>query len=304
MRIYYIGNFTKIWHEECIAKSFEELGCEVIRRQENEWTPQALTKDILSERPDFVLFVKLKVAGNAGEQTKMIKDLKGEVLTVCWLFDPYIGYIREYSVAWQPYFKADRVFTTDGGVDEKWKEYGINHTLLRQGIYEPEAYMKPGEKKYDVIFVGSQNDQYPYRDEVIKFLKNNYDFHWFGRANSDAVRSHALNELYGQSKIAIDISVYKPSYWSNRFYETLGRGGFLISNMIGGLEEEFTPFKHLAVYTKGNFEQLKQVIDYYLEHDKEREAIRLAGFNHVKNNFTYKQRCQKLLEHLNIGTTE
>jgi hypothetical protein len=298
--IYYIGNFTQIWHEECIAKSFEDLGVKVFRRQEGKMSAEQIFDDIMEKRHDidFVLFAKLKIGGDANV---LLAKLKREgVKTVCWLFDPYFGYIREYSVDFQPYFKADVVFTTDGGHDKEWKEHNINHICLRQGIYEPEAYMKPAPFEYDIIFVGTMNNEYPYRDKVISFLEATYGdrFKWFGKENSEAVRSHALNDLYGKAKIAIDISVYLESYWSNRFYETMGRGGFLLCNMIEELDKEFTPYKHLAVYTKENFTQLKEVIDYYLSHDEEREKIRLAGFEHTKNNYTYKIRCKTMLDNL------
>lgn len=301
--IYYIGNFTKIWHEECIARSFEELGKEVFRRDEKSMSAEDMLEDILSKNVEFVLFAKLKIGGDVNGLVRKLKE-RG-IKTVCWLFDPYFGYIREYSVDNQPYFKADYVFTTDGGHQKQFEEHGINHICLRQGIYSPEAYMKPSKFEYDIVFVGTENNEYPYRQQVLSFLRDNYKkFTWFGRFNSDEVRSSQLNELYGKSKLAIDVSVYLPNYWSNRFYETLGRGGCLVCNMIEGLDKEFAPFKDLITYTKGDFEQLKRLIDYYLENDEAREKIRQSGFEKVSKNYTYKIRCQKLLEHLNIGITE
>jgi spore maturation protein CgeB len=53
-------------------------------------------------------------------------------------------------------------------------------------------------------------------------------------------------------------------------------------------------------YEYGNFKQLQELIDYYIEHDDEREKIRLAGHKLVKNNYTYKHRWQKILEDLGI----
>jgi spore maturation protein CgeB len=300
--IYYIGNFTKIWHEECIAQAFEANGKEVFRRDESSMNAEQIFDDIMSKDVEFVLFVKLKIGGNATELVKKLKEVG--IKTVCWLFDPYFGYIREYSVDMQPYFKADYVFTTDGGHQKQFEEHGINHICLRQGIHEPESFMKKSDFEYDIIFVGTENNSYPYRQEVIKFLRDNYNFTWLGRHNADEIRSTALNDLYGKAKLAIDISVYMPNYWSNRFYETLGRGGCLVCNMIEGLDKEFTPFKEVITYTKGDFNQLRRVLNYYLENDEARESIRLNGFNRVHDNYTYKTRCKKLLEHLNIGTKE
>ena len=89
--------------------------------------------------------------------------------------------------------------------------------------------------------------------------------------------------------------MHMPHYWSNRVYETIGRGGFYIS-ADWGLEEEFTPRLHYIPYEYGNLEDLKQKIDYYLLNGQERENIRQAGFEWCKLQYTYKRRCEKLLE--------
>jgi spore maturation protein CgeB len=83
-------------------------------------------------------------------------------------------------------------------------------------------------------------------------------------------------------------------------YETIGRGGFMIHPYIKGLEREFEDKKHIVFYEYGNFEQLKELIDYYLEHDAEREAIRKAGHELVKQNYTYRNRWEYILKELNV----
>ena len=67
---------------------------------------------------------------------------------------------------------------------------------------------------------------------------------------------------------------------------------------IPGLEKEFTPYEHFVPYNMGNFDQLKKIIDYYLTHDKEREKIRRAGFEHCKKHHTYLHRVKVLLKTL------
>ena len=91
-----------------------------------------------------------------------------------------------------------------------------------------------------------------------------------------------------------------PDYWSDRIYETIGRGGFLIHPYIKGLEREFEDKKHLVFYEYNNLSQLQELIDYYLEHEDEREKIRISGHEFVKNNYTYKNRWESVLKELNI----
>jgi len=96
--------------------------------------------------------------------------------------------------------------------------------------------------------------------------------------------------------VVVGDSVYSPRYWSNRLYETIGRGGFLIFPKIPGIDGEFTPYKHFVPYDYFDFDGLKEKIDYYISHDKEREEIKMAGFEHCKNKHTYRHRCEYLIK--------
>src|SRR5690606_16107597 len=135
MRIVYIGNFTKLWDEEYIARSFEQLGHEVYRYRESTRFTQ-LIEEVLEIKPDFVIYAKFRV-GNPDMVMGAFK--KAGIKTVCWVFDLYWGYTRQYRITTDYMFKADIVFSTDGGHEEHWKRVGINHKLLRQGIYAPEC---------------------------------------------------------------------------------------------------------------------------------------------------------------------
>jgi spore maturation protein CgeB len=66
------------------------------------------------------------------------------------------------------------------------------------------------------------------------------------------------------------------------------------------MEKEFTNKEHLVFYEYKNFKELKSLVDYYLENDKEREKIRLAGHNLVKERYTYKNRWEHILKELGI----
>ena len=64
-------------------------------------------------------------------------------------------------------------------------------------------------------------------------------------------RNAQLNNLYANSKIAIGDSVCigfnHERYWSDRVFETIGRGGFIIHPYIKGLEEFFIPDKEIIL---------------------------------------------------------
>jgi hypothetical protein len=289
-KIAYIGKFRKIYDEEQIARGFESLGHKVARIEEESLGIIDAPIILRECNPDLVLFAKLCIIGNPQKVLDIIKDLG--LKTASWTFDIYWDSVRQPLIKIMPQFKADYVFTTDGGNDEDWERAGINHYTVRQGIYEGFAYMAEVEPKYDIVFVGGEATLGDYRLKLMSFLEETYGdkFHWFGRYNTNEVREHALNELYASAKIIIGDSVYSPHYWSNRIYETIGRGGFFIHPMVEGLDREFEPYKEFIPYNYGDFNGLKTIIDYYLTYDEERNAIRRRGFERCKD-YTYAKRC-------------
>ena len=290
LRILYVGNFFEPWmSEEYIAKSFEALGHYVKRRDETNISDDNIIED--SKRGyDFLLYSKLRIKGS---QENVLKNVN--IPKVCWFFDIYPKTIREKRLRGDWVQMADYFFTTDNGNQEFYKKMGRSHECIRQGIYHEEAMEgKFNEKlKTKIFFAGAQNHWFSPRQQFLDFLQRTYkhDFNWPRRTT----RQMRLNNSIASAKIVVGHNIRFPHYWSNRIYEMTGRGGFFITPSVDGLEEEFEDGKHIICYEDKNFDDLKSKIDYYLEHDDEREKIRKAGFEHCKNNFTYKHRCQELL---------
>lgn len=297
--VVYIGDFAQPFDtEKYIAEALEELGYRVVRVNERKFFLRLIDEvinEIVYYKPSLVLFSKGRPLGDAEVFIERLKGLG--VPTACWLFDlyfdlpsPRIGKLKRKEAP----FNCETIFSTDGGHDNDFKLIGIKHKLLRQGIYEPEAILYDRPKTKDVIFVGS--DSFGNRAKMLDGLKKRYGkrFEWHGYETS--IRNLPLNELYATAKVVVGDSFPSSRYWSNRIYETLGRGGFLLHPHVEGIEEEFEDGKHLVLYKRGDMDDLYTKIDYYLSHDEEREKIRVAGFEHVKNNYTYKHRCIELMK--------
>jgi spore maturation protein CgeB len=184
--------------------------------------------------------------------------------------------------------------------------------FLPAGVFGPECYVHPdynGTFDYDVIFVGSRgyHPEYPYRPKLIDALREFYGnrfLHVGGDGDTGVVRGDDLNRIYARSKIAIgdtlNINFNYPYYSSDRLFESTGRGGFTIYPNILGLDAFFEDKKEIVFYEHGSLKDLKTKIDYYLEHDEEREAIRFAGHQRAKNEHTYKHRWATILKELDI----
>lgn len=297
MKIFFIAIFTRPWDEEQIAKGFEANGHTVLRHEERGYSNKEFLDEIEKQKPDIVLFTKLRINQQPDELISGIKKLG--IPTVSWTFDLLAGHpARESRVRHFPFLKADYVFLTDGGHEEEYRRAGVNKFTLRQGINDQYCYMSESPEKYDVVFVGTENQTFPYRQRLTKFLKETYGdrFTWIGRTDPFEARGHKLNELYASSKVVIGDCMYSDNYWSNRVYETLGRGGFMIHPRVKGIEEHYEPYKHFIPYDWGDFEGLKEKIDYFLEHKEERDRIRTSALEHTKQNHLWSIRCKEFIE--------
>lgn len=291
MKISIIGKFKRLYDEEYIARSFEMLGHTVQRIEERLITHQIV--GLIDEfNPDVVLWTKLMVV-----EPHKVREALRKYKTVCWVFDLYFDYEREFRIKTHPAFTADYVFTTDGGHQERFKSVGINHQCVRQGIFKEDCYIADGTPEDTIVFVGSDNVYNQQRNKQISVIQQRFGdkFKWYGRFDTNEVRNGDLNILYSKSKIVIGDSVYSPHYWSNRVVETLGRGGFLIHQEVEGLKE---CYPHLVTYKRGDFDDLCAKINYYLAHEEERLDIVRKNFEWVKENYTCDKQCQKILDYI------
>lgn len=312
MRIAFLGNFQVDYtSEQHHAKSLEALGHHVIRLQEGK-------KDgsqILSAAKTCHLFVWVHTHGWRTPGLKMsfvLQSLKQRnIPTLSYHLDLWFGLKRQADMKRDEVWNIEHFFTVDKLMAD-WLNTNTQTKghYIAAGVFGEECYgfdLHNGNGRYyenEIIFVGSRgyHSEWPYRPQLIEWLQNNYKdkFKLWGGDGLGVVRGHKLNELYAKTKICIGdtlcINYDYPYYFSDRIFETTGRGGFIIHPRIKGLENYFTEGEHIACYDYGNFGELKEKIDYYLTHDEEREKIRIAGHEHTKNNHSYKHRWAEIIK--------
>lgn len=289
MNVLYLGKDKPHATERYVRSALEQHGLTVdlinVKPGVYERVKPLLSQDDLK----FVLFSKPYVSG-CQDFLELCK--RKNIPTVCWQWDLYWG-LRGTK---PPQFNADYLFTTDGGHQHLWERHYSHHQVLRQGIHSLHHAAVPSDYKYDVAFVGSVMRTHPIRKALIKHLRNRYGSRFLLVQNT---RGMKLNHLLSQIKIVVGDSHPSPYYWSNRIYEILGRGGFLMHPRVEGLDQEFTPGEHYVAYPRDDFDILDRTIEYYLSHDDERHKIKKSGFDHVGRHYTYTKRVQSLL--LRIG---
>ena len=287
MQIIYIGQFKVHSTEAYTAYAFRELGHTVYKLPLDFGTSEL--SDLLREkRIDFVLFAKPSKIPNI---KYVIDECKiHNVKSICWMYDLYFDLPSGFSRKPSDLLAGQDILVTTTPTD--YWDNKIKHLVVRQGIHEPEYFMVKDYYDKDVRFIGSMYGDY--RPKLKKFLESmpEYPFEWVGL--SDEYRGIELNKLLGRTKIIIGDSVPFPKYWSNRLYEVVGRGGFLIMPDIEGIKEEIPS---LVTYKYGDFDDLKEKIKYYIEHDQEREELRMICHKEMKA-LTYKNRVKYFLKNI------
>jgi hypothetical protein len=305
MRIAFLGNFAVPYSSETHhARSLETLGHEVIRLQEPSTAVSVITEQAL--RADAFVWIHTHGWDTPGIDFALRAIKNAGIPTLTYHLDLWWGLQRQKDVRSSPYWDLDHFFT----VDKKMADWLTDNTpvkghYLPAGVFDEECFISsdPSPFANDVIFVGSRgyHPEWPWRPQLIDWLRNTYGSrftHIGGDGDSGTLRGAALNAAYSGSKVAVGdtlcLGFDYPWYASDRLFEAPGRGGFQIFPRIKGIPELFDGT--MEFFNFGDFDGLKDLIDYYLEHDQPREALRTMCHEHVKTHHTYVQRWETILE--------
>lgn len=314
MKIAFLGNFSLPWCTEVhLAATMERLGHQVTRMQEDRTNPADVCKIV--DGHDLFFFVR--TWGNTLTLDHLAWMRRHGIPSVSYHLDLYVGLKREAGLVNDPFWRTDHVFSPDGSPEAAavFERLGINHHWMRAGVFEGECEMAApsmGAPWRDVVFVGGGkeygHEEWPYRRQLVEWLESTYGdrYHKFGHPQP-TMRGRDLNQLYADSKVVVGdtlcLGFTRPNYTSDRVYETIGRGGFIIHPYVEGMSTEFVDGTHLRFYQYGDFDQLRFLIDQHVADDELRERIRRSGFEHVKRNCTYTVRLGHMFRVLD-GTAD
>jgi len=229
--------------------------------------------------------------------------------------DLWLGLERQKDLETDPFYKTIGHFFATDKLMADWfnTNTDVKGHYIPAGVYDKEVYIdtRGDEAANDVIFVGSKgyHHEWQYRPQLINKLKDMYQerfTHVGGDGDTGTIRGERLNRVYAASKVAVGdtlcIGYNYPYYFSDRLFESTGRGGFTIFPYIKGIEDNFEIGKEIVTYEYGNFDELKEKVDYYLVNADEREKIRQAGNKRTYRDHTYVKRWETILKELQNGT--
>lgn len=308
LRVAYVGNFRPVHStENHVRQALEANGHTVLPFQEDDTATWERLRLTMPGDFDLLLWTRTWHLPEADQAGVLNRFRELGVPSVGFHLDRWWGLDREHQVADEPFFRCDLMVTADGGHDDQWVAAGVDHVWMPPAVLRSEAVLGTPRPRFrsEVVFVGSwagYHPQWQHRRDLIGWLGRTYGrrFAVWPRSGR-SVRGSDLADLYGSVKVAVGDSCMLPDldgtpsthYWSDRIPETLGRGALLLHPETGGLEEAFGD--GLKRWDLGRWDQLKVLIDRYLDDEPARAAQADLGRQVVLDQHLYEHRMAQLV---------
>lgn len=308
LRLAFIGNFVPPFSTENDRKwSFEKLGHEVVPFQESRTTVEDLRRALVAKKFDGLFYSHTHRWEIAGLKEFFTDYCRPRLPTVSVHLDRWAWLDRVKDIGAEATWFTEYQFMADGSPEavKLYEKHGLNWHYLKAGVVERDCYQAapdPALFPHEIVFIGSKgyHPEYPFRPQLVEFLAKTYGdrFGHYGNDGLGVIRGESLNILMATAKIVVGDSCFggRPKYVSDRYYETRGRGGFLLHPKVDGVDHVGVAHYGGLEHDNLNLRSLKEEIDYYLKAEEEREDLRLEGFTWVKQFETYTNRARQMLE--------
>lgn len=146
------------------------------------------------------------------------------------------------------------------------------------------------------------------RIQLLNRLARKFPVHFYTQSDTSALQNviccgsaesrYEMPKIFRCSKINLNpTSKSIKTGISQRIWDIVGAGGFVISNYQAELTEHFELGTEIETY--GSLEELEDKCSYYLEHDDIRRKIAEKGYEKVKQYHTYEVRIKEMINILN-----
>ncbi|MCD6193712.1 MAG: glycosyltransferase family 1 protein [Candidatus Aminicenantes bacterium] len=266
---------------------------------QHSWFYDILAAQIKHYKPDVLLNQAMD-----GISTRFLREMK-----------PYVRLLVGQHAATrlseaEDFSCYDLVISSFPPTVDYFRQKRIPAELHRLG-FEPRVLclLKYNDKMFDVTFVGSFHSVHSSRVKLLEALCAQLpQIRIWGPSvehlpSTSKLRKHYVGQAWGRdmyqillnSKITLNHHGDIAPYANNmRLFEATGVGTLLITDWKVNLHEMFEPRKEVVAYRTP--EECAELIQYYLEHDDEREAIARAGQQRTLREHTYYQRMQELVD--------
>jgi hypothetical protein len=262
------------------------------------WFYDILASQIRSYKPDVLINLVMNGIG-----TRFLREMKPYVRLL-------VGQHAATCLSDADDFRCyDFVISSFPPTVNYFRQNGIPAELNRMA-FEPRvlSYLKAEEGAFDVTFIGSLYGVHGSRVALLEAVCARFPQTriWGPEVDTLSARSPIRRCYMGQtwglemfqvfqsSKITLNHHGDIPPYANNmRLFEATGVGTLLITDWKRNLHEMFEPGKEVVAYRTP--EDCGELIQYYLEHDEEREVIARSGQQRTLREHTYYHRAGELV---------
>ena len=307
---------------------------EIMTKKGKKEMNKELLKTVRREKPDLCFFFLFR--DEVKKETIKTITQKYNTKTFNWFADDHFRFCN-FSKYYAPLFSW--VSTTDSEAIEKYNKINCKNVIKTQWACNHSSY-KPYnlEKIYDVSFIGQPHSERRNvvdlikrtgisvecrgngwkrgrisQDEMIKmFSQSKINLNLTKSSSGNSFRS--IVSIFLKKELTGQIRITNPRHWSGNFqsilakkrdqvkgrnFEIPGSGGFLLTSNADNLSDYYRDGKEIIIY-KNNDEMIEK-IKYYLEHDKEREAVARAGHKRTLQEHTYEKRFNDIFKIMGLN---
>lgn len=170
----------------------------------------------------------------------------------------------------------------------RWLTQGMDERVA--GIADPP----PNGQDVEILFTGTTIHG-GRRMSHVRELVRRYGrrFKVIGDRTKKRYHGRELAAVFARAKVVIaPDGPVTDRYWSNRVYNTLGLGGFLLHPACEGLSTQYAPGELIRYADR---EHLNELIDFYLHRPADRDARRKWGYEATVTRHLYRHRCEELV---------
>ncbi len=287
-------------HDQFVRWPFRKLG----RRLSRDAVDRALVEQIRVYHPDLILIMCGK--GFGAETIAKIRAAAPDV--------PIFGRDIDAWPATDPSRieiarNCDGMTVTDAGEwMEFYKSLGLDTVAFFPCPCDPDIhrpYPADAALAADVVFTGKGHHAGGLdadRAEILRRLGEMPNARLYGSKGHPRVEGIDCFRAFSNAKIVLSINADNtiPRYHSDRFVTAMASGSMVLAKRVPEGELLFRDHDHLRYFdTAAEFFEL---LEYYLAHDDEREAIAAAGMKRCHEEFNCTRMAGLLLDLVQTGT--
>lgn len=288
------------------GRVFEKLGCEV---KELNYRTIAASEGMgqlefaiiaTSLEMDMMIFSKCN-----GISDKIIEEASNNCITVFHMVDA-ISHLQgpEY------YRKAQAChfsIVTTRAMKDALEVGGVTKPIYHiiQGIDPEEFYPVIADKKYDVVFIGTQSEK---RDRILsKLIDWKYSVKAYGHGYDRVVKGEVFNRACCEGRICLAINNTDANIdsFSDRMLRYMATKSCVLAEYSEGLEHYFENGEHLVWFRETD--DVRQVIYILLKIENRRKRIAQSGYEKVIEQYTWDKVTKEIIQialNLNQGEAE